>query len=78
MNELKIVQEKNPDKPLNQLIRLLYHGTRHTDPKLIVTGEAGLDMRYAHGGGAYGSGVYFADNAAYSQTYAYGNGAGVM
>jgi len=45
---------------------------------LIVTGEAGLDMRYAHGGGAYGSGVYFADNAAYSQTYAYGNGAGVM
>jgi hypothetical protein len=33
--------------------------------------EVGLDMRYANLGGAYGAGIYFADNAAYSSTYGY-------
>jgi hypothetical protein len=28
-------------------------------------------MRYANQGGAYGPGIYFADNAAYSNTYAW-------
>ncbi len=28
-------------------------------------------MRYANANGAYGSGIYFADNAAYSNPYAY-------
>jgi hypothetical protein len=28
-------------------------------------------MRYANENGAYGKGIYFADNAAYSNTYAY-------
>ena len=31
-------------------------------------------MRYSNENGAYGSGIYFADNAAYSNTYAYQNG----
>lgn len=28
-------------------------------------------MRYANKGGQYGAGIYFADNALYSNTYAY-------
>ena len=28
-------------------------------------------MRYANPNGAYGAGIYFADNSAYSSTYAY-------
>lgn len=71
LNELKIIKMKNPERPLGQLIRYLFHGTRQTDPLVIATGEAGLDMRYSNFGGAYGSGIYFADNAAYSHTYSY-------
>ena len=28
LNELKIIKEKNPDKPLTSLIKVLFHGTR--------------------------------------------------
>ena len=49
----------------------MFHGSREIDPLVIATSEAGLDMRYSSPNGAYGSGIYFADNAAYSHTYAY-------
>jgi hypothetical protein len=44
LNELKIVQQKNRNKPLNQIVRLLFHGTRATCPKEIATGENGLSV----------------------------------
>lgn len=71
VNELKIVKEKNPNIPMHKLIRLLFHGTRNNNPKDIAMQEVGLDMRYANLGGAYGAGIYFADNAAYSSTYGF-------
>ena len=43
-------------------------------PEELATQEVGLDMRYANPNGAYGSGIYFADNAQYSHTYAYTDG----
>lgn len=73
LNELQIIMAKNPSLPLNSLIKVLFHGTRNTDPTEIVTKEWGLDMRYANEAGAYGPGIYFADNAAYSNTYAFIN-----
>ena len=53
------------------LIKVLYHGTRKSNPVDIVTSEWGLDMRYANEKGHYGAGIYFADNASYSNRYAY-------
>ena len=41
-----------------------------TSPEQIALSEHGLNINYSNAG-AYGNGIYFADNAAYSQTYAH-------
>jgi hypothetical protein len=46
----------------------LFHGTNATDPKMVYASEDGLDIRFSNPG-AYGNGIYFADNSAYSNTY---------
>lgn len=48
----------------------LFHGTRAADPKLIYASEDGLDFRFSNAG-AYGNGIYFANNSQYSSNYAY-------
>ena len=53
-----------------QMFRLMFHGTRNSDPKLIYESEDGLDMRFSSGG-FFGNGIYFAENAAYSHQYAF-------
>ena len=57
------------------MVKHLFHGTNSTDPVLIYGSEDGLDIRFSNSG-AYGNGVYFADNSAYSAGYAHqcGNG----
>lgn len=64
-NELYIVQQKNKDKSITELVRILWHGTRNTPPDQIALSEQGLNVNYSSAG-AYGNGIYFADNAAYS------------
>jgi hypothetical protein len=71
MNELQIIKDKNPKKPLGSLIRMLFHGTSTHNPSEIVTQEVGLDKRYAKKNARYGAGIYFADNAQYSSKYAF-------
>ncbi len=71
LNELQIIKEKNPTKSLGSMIRMLFHGTSTQNPLEVVTQEVGLDMRYANRNGAHGAGIYFADNAQYSSTYAF-------
>ena len=68
LNELAIIREKNPNLRLDQILRVLWHGTKANSPLQIAQGEAGLDMRYARGG-TFGAGIYFADTAAYSISY---------
>ena len=58
------------------MVRFLFHGTRTTPPDQIALSEQGLNVNYSNAG-AYGNGIYFADNAAYSQAYAYSNADGV-
>jgi len=41
-----------------------------TAPDQIALSENGLNINYANSG-VYGNGIYFADNAAYSQNYAH-------
>jgi|LauGreDrversion4_2_1035121.scaffolds.fasta_scaffold147874_2 hypothetical protein len=48
--------------------KMLYHGTRKTDPSLIYSGKEGFDMRYSPGG-MWGPANYFAVNAKYSNDY---------
>ena len=47
----------------------LFHGSRGTDPKLIYGSEDGLDIRFSNAG-AFGNGIYFANNSHYSSAYA--------
>lgn len=51
----------------------LFHGTNQTDPKLIYQSEDGLDIRFSNAG-AYGTGVYFANNSAYSNSFTHRKG----
>ena len=49
-------------------MKTLFHGTNQTDPKMIYASEDGLDIRFSNAG-AYGMGLYFADNSAYSNSF---------
>lgn len=50
--------------------KMLFHGSRGTDPKEIYAGDASFDMRFS-GNGMWGKGNYFAVNASYSNGFAY-------
>jgi len=49
--------------------KMLFHGTRTTDPKLIYEGkEEGFDMRFAQDG-MWGRAIYFHTNASFSNDF---------
>ena len=50
------------------MVKHLFHGTRNTDPAAIFATEDGFDIRFSNAG-AYGTGIYFANNANYSSNY---------
>jgi len=70
MTEFKLLCAKYKEKGLTQLVKLLFHGARAVSPEMIYASETGLDTRFSRDG-AYGQGIYFADNADYSHTYAW-------
>ena len=45
--------------------KLLFHGTRDTNPKTIISSEKGFDFRYGSDNCFWGKGTYFAVNASY-------------
>ena len=55
--------------------KLLWHGTKHTDPRLITSTERGFNTQYAKDvldekdGAYWGRAVYFAADAKYSCLY---------
>lgn len=54
----------------NDSERLLFHGTRGTDPAVIYGGtEEGFDMRHANPSGYFGVAIYFHEKAEYSNDY---------
>ncbi|XP_013786928.1 poly [ADP-ribose] polymerase 15-like [Limulus polyphemus] len=55
--------------------KLLFHGTRSNEPKRIYDNEEGFDMRFS-AKGMWGNANYFAENASYSDAYAYKNSSG--
>jgi poly [ADP-ribose] polymerase 10/14/15 len=68
--ELRRTLKKYPYKRLCDIMKLLFHGTSKTDPKIICGDEYGLDNRFSRPG-MYGNGIYFANNSNYSITYAF-------
>lgn len=60
------MMKKYPNTDVWDLVRLLFHGSKNTDPWLIYASEYGLDMRFANEG-MYGKGIYFANNSLYSK-----------
>ena len=51
-------------KEINE--KYLFHGTGGQDPAVIINDEKGFDFRYAQEGSLWGTGVYFAVDASYS------------
>jgi hypothetical protein len=68
INELKRLLRKYPNKKLPDMMKHLFHGTNATDPKLIYESEDGYDIRFSNAG-AFGNGIYFANNSAYSHSF---------
>ena len=66
--ELQRMLKKYPSKSTWELVKLMFHGSTGTDPKIIYESEYGLDNRYSKAG-MYGTGIYFADNSNYSFNY---------
>jgi hypothetical protein len=50
--------------------KLLFHGTREIEPKMIYSDTVGFDMRYSREG-MWGKANYFAVNSSYSDAYCY-------
>jgi len=51
----------------------LFHGTKQSNPDLIIASDEGIDMRYSKEG-MWGRACYFAENASYSHIYSYQKG----
>ena len=70
------MQDRNGGKGVNE--KLLFHGTRETDPKLVVESVKGIDFRYSshQRNLLWGKGAYFAVNASYSDNYSYQSSCG--
>lgn len=77
MTDLRITTQKYSDKGPSQVLKLLFHGSRQTKPEQIYASDEGLDMRFSRDG-MFGVGIYFANNAAYSHTYAYHESDGTL
>ena len=75
--EMKHMSERNDGK-VNEM--KLFHGTRKTDPKVIVGAVRGIDFRYSRRDYQllWGTGAYFAVNASYSDRYCYIDSSGGM
>ena len=57
--------------------KLLFHGTRTTNPKSIISSEKGFDFRYGSDECLWGKGTYFAVNANYCDSrFAFQTGMG--
>ena len=69
-NEKEQVSRWN-GKPAREL--RLFHGTSSASPDCIYASQTGFDMRFCRSG-LWGIAVYFAQNAAYSDSYSYQNG----
>ena len=64
--EVRYMLNKYPNKSVWELVKMMFNGPKsNTDPKVIYSGEYGIDQRFA-ANGMYGRGLYFADNSAYS------------
>ena len=68
--EMKHMSERNDGK-VNEM--KLFHGTRKTDPNVIIRAVRGIDFRYSRRDYQllWGTGAYFAVNASYSDRYCY-------
>lgn len=71
VNELNLLKAKHVLKPDMGYVRDLFHGTNKTPPETIYSSEAGFMIQYSSPDGRYGSGIYFAKKASYSDNYAY-------
>jgi len=66
---MKKLMEKKNNNIANEMS--LFHGTRNTKPITIYNSQEGFDMRHASVGSMWGTALYFAYNASYSNNFAY-------
>ena len=58
------------EEPVSPECGYFWHGTSKTPPEKIYNGEEGFNQNFSNDG-MWGRGLYFAENASYSDNYAY-------
>jgi hypothetical protein len=69
IKEKLILEHKYYEEEM-QIEKFLFHGTKNTNPVQLIEAEEGFDMRFSNQG-MWGCGIYFAENASYSDKYAH-------
>jgi len=70
--KLQYISNEHKAKPKN-MIKMLFHGTKRTDPKVIYDGTEGFNPKYSSKG-VWGRGIYFSSSASFScKRYAHSN-----
>ena len=73
---LRITSEcAKEDEDPPQIEHLLFHGTKNLHPGTLICSQEGFDPRMAGSQNMWGPGAYFAEDASYSDMYAYRQGA---
>eukprot|EP01123_Difflugia_compressa_P009395 TRINITY_DN3105_c0_g1_i1.p1 TRINITY_DN3105_c0_g1~~TRINITY_DN3105_c0_g1_i1.p1 ORF type:complete len:325 (+),score=53.58 TRINITY_DN3105_c0_g1_i1:59-976(+) len=70
-HELSMVVKNNNNDPHLEYVKLLFHGTSKTPPKIIYEADKGWKISYSRDDSLWGRGLYFAQDAIYTHNYTY-------
>jgi len=70
-HELQMVKKNNGNDPNIEYVKLLFHGTSKTPPKIIYEADKGWKISYSRDDSLWGRGLYFALDSIYTHNYTY-------
>jgi len=71
-HELKMLLNSTPNDPKKtEYVKLLFHGTSKTHPKIIYEADQGWKISYSRDDALWGRGLYFAQSSNYSHNYSF-------
>jgi len=70
-HELQMVKKNNNNDPSIDYVKLLFHGTSRTPPKIIYEADKGWKISYSRDDSLWGRGLYFALDSIYTHNYTF-------
>jgi len=71
-HELQMLKKNHSfNDPNTEYVKLLFHGTSKTPPKIIYEADKGWKISYSRDDSLWGRGLYFAQDSIYTHNYSY-------